>query len=194
MIATDGYSDELWPGLRRSVVPVYSSIVASAPLPDAVRDRVLPQGEVVYESGQVTTYYRVDAAGRLLIGGRGVQRAVRSADDHRHLSDYAIRLWPALRGIDWTHVWNGQFALTPDFYPRYHAPAPGVHIALGYSGRGVALATRFGAALAKQVSGDDPHALPLTPTPIPHLPMHRFWRLGVLAGVSWGRLRDRLGR
>ncbi len=194
VIATDGYSDELWPGLRRSVVPVYSSIVASAPLPDAVRDRVLPQGEVVYESGQVTTYYRVDAAGRLLIGGRGVQRAVRSADDHRHLSDYAIRLWPALRGIDWTHVWNGQFALTPDFYPRYHAPAPGVHIALGYSGRGVALATRFGAALAKQVSGDDPHALPLTPTPIPHLPMHRFWRLGVLAGVSWGRLRDRLGR
>ena len=194
VIATDGYSDALWPGLRTSMVPVYSSIVASAPLPAALRSQVLAQGEVVYESGQVTTYYRVDAAGRLLMGGRGVQRDVRNEADHRHLSDYAVRLWPKLRGIDWTHVWNGQFALTPDFYPRYHAPAPGVHIALGYSGRGVALATRFGAALAQQVSGDDPHALPLPTTPIPQLPLHRFWRVGVVAGVAWGRLRDRVGR
>jgi glycine/D-amino acid oxidase-like deaminating enzyme len=194
VIATDGYSDELWPGLRTSFVPVYSSIVASAPLPQALRERVLAQGEVVYEAGRVTTYYRVDAAGRLLIGGRGVQRDVRGVADHRHLSDYALRLWPALRGIDWPHVWNGQFALTPDFYPRYHVPAPGVHIALGYSGRGVALATRFGAALAATVAGDDLHAVPLPVTPIPRLPMHRFWKLGVMAGVAWGRLQDRLGR
>jgi hypothetical protein len=31
-------------------------------------------------------------------------------------------------------------------------------------------------------------------TPIPRLPMHRFWKLGVMAGVAWGRLQDRLGR
>ena len=32
VLATDGYSDELWPGLRTSIVPLYSSIIASEPL------------------------------------------------------------------------------------------------------------------------------------------------------------------
>ena len=137
VLATDGYADELYPGLRRSFVPVYSAIVASAPLPDALRARVLARGEVVYEAGHVTTYYRVDAQGRLLMGGRGVQRALRGEADHAHLRQYAQRLWPELRDVPWTHAWNGQFALTPDFYPRLHAPAPGLLIALGYSGRGV---------------------------------------------------------
>ena len=33
VLATDGYSDELWPGLRTSIVPLYSSIIASEPCP-----------------------------------------------------------------------------------------------------------------------------------------------------------------
>jgi hypothetical protein len=191
VIATDGYSDRIWPGLHRSIVPVYSSIVASAPLPAHLRARILPKGEVVYESGHVTTYYRVDADGRLLMGGRGVQRTLRTPADHRHLRDYALRLWPELAGIDWPYAWNGQFALTPDFYPRLHTPAPGIFILLGYSGRGVALGTRLGAALAQALCGDGLETLPLPPSPIPHIPLHRFWPLGIYLGVALGRLKDR---
>lgn len=194
VLATDGYSDGLWPGLRGSMIPVYSSMVASAPLDAATRARVLAAGEVVYESGNVPTYYRIDRDGRLLIGGRGVQRPLRRARDQRHLLARVAQLWPALTGWTFTHAWNGQFALTPDFYPRIHAPAPGVRVALGYSGRGVALATRLGAALAEAVATDDPRALPLPVTPIPRVPLHRFWPLGVYAGVALGRLRDRFGR
>ncbi len=193
VIATDGYSDHIWPGLRRSFVPVYSSIAATVPLPEALRQRILASGEVVYESGHVTTYYRIDAVGRLLMGGRGVQRPVRSLMDHRHLTDYAARLWPELSQVAWPYAWNGQFALTPDFYPRLHEPAPGLLIALGYSGRGVALATRFGAALAAAVGGDGASALPLPITPIRPIPLHRFWRTGVYLGVAIGRLRDHMG-
>jgi glycine/D-amino acid oxidase-like deaminating enzyme len=193
LIATDGYSDRLWPGLQRSFVPVYSSMVASAPLPDAARARILAGGDVVYESGHVTTYYRVDAQGRLLIGGRGVQRSVRHLNDQRHLTDHVRMLWPDLAAVEWTHAWNGQFALTPNFYPRVHAPESGVLIALGYSGRGVAMATRLGAALAEAVAKDDLSGLPLPTTAVPHIPMHRFWRVGVRLGVALGRLRDRFG-
>ena len=194
VLATDGYSDALWPGLRRSIIPVYSSIAASAPLPPALRARLLPGGAVVYESGHVPTYYRVDASGRLLIGGRGVQRPLRTHADVRHLTDYAARWWPELRGIAWPQSWNGQFALTPDFYPRVHAPAPGIWVALGYSGRGVALATRLGAALAESVSGAGRDALPWPVTAIPRIPLHRFWPVGVALGVALGRVRDRFGR
>ncbi len=36
----------------------------------------MPSRAVLYESGAITVYYRVDAGGRLLIGGRGPQHEV----------------------------------------------------------------------------------------------------------------------
>jgi glycine/D-amino acid oxidase-like deaminating enzyme len=190
VLATDGYSDGLWPGLRTSIVPLYSSMIASEPLPAALAAAILPGGGVVYETGEVTTYYRIDRDRRLLMGGRGVQRDRTQRADYGHLVRFALRLWPALDGVSWTHWWNGQFALTPDFYPRLHMPERNLLIALGYSGRGVALATAMGAQLAAACSGDDPATLALPPTPVPHIPFHRLWRVAVTARVAYGRLLD----
>ena len=194
ILATDGYSEDLWPGLRTSVVPIYSSIIATAPLPSPAGDVVLPDGHVLYEAGNITVYYRRDAHGRLLMGGRGRQSNDPGRAHYEHLVRYARRLWPALATVEWTHWWNGQFALTPDFYPRFHAPAPQLYIGLGYSGRGVALGVAMGAQLAAAAAGDALETLALPVTPVPHLRFHRFWRVGVAAGVTYGRIRDRLGR
>jgi glycine/D-amino acid oxidase-like deaminating enzyme len=193
VLTTDGYSDDLWPGLRTSIVPVYSSIIASEPLPAALRASILPSGGVVYESGEVTTYYRLDRDGRLLMGGRGAQRRLTERADYEHLRRYALRLWPSLTGIQWTHWWNGQFALTPDFYPRLHAPARNLLIGLGYSGRGVALGAAVGAQLAAAAAGADLETLALPATPVPHIPLHALWRVGVTARVAYARLLDVLG-
>ncbi len=194
VLATDGYSDNLWPGLRTSIVPIYSSIIATTPLPSPLCDALLAGGCVVYEAGNITVYYRRDADGRLLMGGRGRQHSDAARAHYGHLVRYAERLWPALAAVEWTHWWNGQFALTPDFYPRFHAPAPGLFIGLGYSGRGVAFGTAMGAQLAAAAAGEPLESLALPVTPVPRLRFHRFWRIGVAAGVSYGRIRDRLGR
>jgi len=193
VVATDGYSDDLLPGLRRSVVPIFSAIIASAPLPANLATSVLPGGQVVYESGNITAYYRRDAANRLLMGGRGPQHAAVNRADYRHLEDYARRLWPALEGLEWTHWWNGQFAVTPDFYPRFHRPDEGLYVLLGYSGRGLALSSALGRELAAVVAGGSPDDFPLPLTPVRPLSLHRFWRLGVATRVLYGRLLDRLG-
>jgi glycine/D-amino acid oxidase-like deaminating enzyme len=193
VLATDGYSDALWPGLARSIVPIYSAIVATEPLPAAIAGSILPTGGVVYESGNITVYYRRDRANRLLMGGRGCQREIRSPADFAHLRQYAARLWPMLSDARWTHGWNGQFALTPDFYPRLHAPAPNLLVALGYSGRGVAMATSMGRELADAATGTPLAELSLPLTPITPIRMHRFWKVGVEARIALGRLQDRLG-
>lgn len=193
LLTTDGYTDDLWPGLRTSIVPVYSSIIASQPLPASLRAAILPGGGVVYESGEVTTYYRLDRDGRLLMGGRGVQRRLTGRADYEHLRRYALRLWPSLDGIEWTHWWNGQFALTPDFYPRLHAPARNLLIGLGYSGRGVALGAAVGAQLAAAAAGADLETLALPATPVPHIPFHALWRAGVTTRVAYARLLEALG-
>src|SRR4051812_46240973 len=123
LIATNAFADDLWPSLRRTIVPVFSSIAATAPLPDHVVRAVMPTRSVLYESGHVTVYYRVDQKNRLLMGGRGPMRWISRASDIIYLTRYAERLWPALRGATWTHGWNSRLAITADQYPHLHEPA-----------------------------------------------------------------------
>jgi glycine/D-amino acid oxidase-like deaminating enzyme len=101
-------------------------------------------------------------------------------------------LWPALSAVQWTHQWNGQFALTPNLYPRFHVPAPNVFIGLGYSGRGVALGAAVGAELAAAACGEPVETLALPISRIEPIPLHACWKIGVTARVVYGRLRDRL--
>jgi glycine/D-amino acid oxidase-like deaminating enzyme len=144
---------------------------------------------VLYESGAITVYYRVDTGGRLLIGGRGPMRDIDSPAAIRYLTQYAAALWPALEGIAWTHAWGGRLAMTRDSYPHVHEPARGVLICLGYNGRGVALATAMGRALAQRiVRPGESFDMPLTS--LEPIPMHALWPLAVKAAILRGRISD----
>jgi glycine/D-amino acid oxidase-like deaminating enzyme len=192
LIATNGYSDDLWPELRRSIVPVFSSIAATAPLPEAIARDILPGGQVLWESGTVTVYYRLDSARRLLIGGRGPMREIEAPADIHFILRYARRLWPALASASWSHAWGGQLAITADHIPHVHAPAPGIWICLGYNGRGVALASALGAQLAQKIA--DPRTpLDMPVTGIRPFAFHALWPLGVMTAVTYGRIRDYFG-
>ncbi len=191
VLGTNGYTDKLWPGLQQSLVPVFSSIAATEPLPEAVVREILPHRCSVYESGRVTVYYRVDQQNRLLMGGRGPQREISSTAPITYLMRYAEKLWPQLRGHQWTHGWNGQLAMTQDHYPHVHSPAPGLFICLGYNGRGVALSTAMGRMLARHLGAGE--ALDMPVSNITPVPFHPFWRLGVTAVMVQGRVLDRLG-
>jgi glycine/D-amino acid oxidase-like deaminating enzyme len=187
VLATNGYTDGLWPGLRRSIVPVYSAIVASEPLPRA------PMQSVLYETGRVTVYYRFDRANRLLMGGRSLQRDINEPRELRYLIDYASRLWPEVRGAHWTHAWSGQLAITPDHYPHVHEPDPSVLVCLGYNGRGVAMSTAMGPQLARRVIGGRSAEIDMPITAMKEMPFHALWRSAVTARVVYGRIRDWLG-
>jgi glycine/D-amino acid oxidase-like deaminating enzyme len=193
VIGTNGYSDDLWPKLRRSVVPLYSGITATEKLPDSVAATIMPGGGVLYELGHITVYYRLDVEGRLLMGGRSASRDLAGPQSFGFLQDYARRLWPALKGVRWTHGWNGQLAMTPDHYPHLHEPEPDVLIALGYNGRGVAMATAMGGIIARRIAGEAPDSLDMPVTAIMPMRLHAFWPLAVQGTIAWGRLRDRLG-
>ncbi len=193
ILATNGYSDDLWPGLRRSIVPVYSAIVASEPLPEALVRSITPTRSVLYEMGEVTVYYRIDRQGRLLMGGRSVQRDVGGPGDLRYLIDYAVRLWPGLRDARWTHGWSGQVAVTTDHYPHVHEPADSVLVCLGYNGRGVAMSSAMGPELARRTLGGQAARIDMPVTGIREIPLHGLWKQAVQARVAYGRIRDFLG-
>jgi glycine/D-amino acid oxidase-like deaminating enzyme len=189
VLATNGYTGDLWPGLRRSIVPVYSAIVASEPVPDDV----MPTRSSLYEMGNVTVYYRKDRDNRILMGGRSAQRDVSRPEELQSLIDYAVRLWPKLRGVRWTHAWSGQLAITTDHYPHVHEPEETVLVCLGYNGRGVAMSTAMGVELARRAVGGRDAEIAMPITGIGQIPLHGLWKPAVEARVMYGRVRDLLG-
>lgn len=193
LLATNGFTDDLWPGLRRTVVPVFSSIACTAPLPDRIAAEIMPARSVLYESGHITVYYRIDEHNRLLMGGRGPMRWISQPSDVAYLVRYAERLWPQLKGVTWTHGWNSRLAMTADHYPHVHEPADNLLISLGCNGRGVALSTAMGAQLARRLAGGKGAQIDMPVTSIEPIPLHALWPLAVTSVVVTGRLRDRLG-
>jgi len=193
LIATNGFTDDLWPDLRRTIVPVFSSIAATEPLPEEVARKIMPTRSVLYESGHITVYYRVDASNRLLMGGRGPMQWIKDPAPVSYLMRYAERLWPGIRGVRWTHGWNSRLAMTPDHYPHVHEPGAGALVYLGCNGRGVALATAMGEQLAKRLIGGEKAEIDMPITGLKPIRFHALWPVAVKSMVLTGRIRDRLG-
>jgi glycine/D-amino acid oxidase-like deaminating enzyme len=192
VLATNGYTDDLWPNLRRTIVPLFGAIAATAALPDAIAGGVMPSRAALYENGTVTVYYRVDTGQRLLIGGRGPMREISAATAIPHLLAYARALWPALAQAEWSHAWGGRLAMTPDHYLHVHEPADGVLICVGYNGRGVAMGAAMGAQLARRLM-DRSAEFDMPITGLKGIRLHALWPLAVSAAVAHGRLTDFLG-
>ena len=190
IIGTNAYTDDVWPKLRRSIVPVYSAIIATEPLRDDIACRVMPSGSVLYENSSIPVYYRLDAQNRLLMGGRSPLRDVDQVSEMTWMQRYSERLFPALKGIRWTHCWNGRVAVTADAYPHFHEPAENVLLCLGYNGRGVAMSTAMGDEIARRITGTPVAELSMPVTTLTEIPFHGFWKLAAHARIAYGRIKD----
>ena len=190
ILATNAYTDDLWPGLRRTVLPVQSYQVATQPLAEDVRRQVLPGGQVVSDLRRILFYFRLDPEGRLLMGGRGPLDDRGDPALFARLETVARRFFPQIGAPRWEHRWSGRVALTADHLPHLHEPRPDLLIGLGYNGRGVAMATVMGKLLADRALGASPAELGWPVTPIEPIRLHA-WRLPVMAlVVRWKRFQD----
>jgi glycine/D-amino acid oxidase-like deaminating enzyme len=190
VLCTNGYTGPLWPGLAKTVIAANSFQVATVPLSDNLRRSILPEGQVSSDTRKLLLYFRLDHTGRLLMGGRGPFREPRSQSDWAHLERIIGKLFPQLNGIAFDHRWCGRVAITRDYLPHLHEPAPGLLIDLGCQGRGVGLQSALGRAMAAYIATGDADNLPLPLTPITPLPLHALHRLYVSAIIAWYRVSD----
>jgi len=191
IIATNGYTGNLWPNLKQSVIAANSFIVATKPLPAALGESILAGREVVSDSRRLLLYYRRDAEGRLLMGGRGPFIDPQGAQDFAHLERSLTLLFPQLAGINYEYRWAGRVAITRDFLPHVHEPAAGLSIALGYNGRGIAMASTMGRYLAQRLCGDNSEPFPFPISTIQPIPLHRLQRFYIAAGVAYYSILDK---
>ena len=154
-----------WPELTSEIVRMPYFNLATAPLPAALRDTILPGREGAWDTRRVLSSFRFDAAGRLVFGSigalRGTGRAVHGGWGRRALA----KLFPQLGHVAFEHAWYGWIGTTADALPRLHRLARNVVSVSGYNGRGIGPGTVFGRELARLVSGEaasDELSLPLT--------------------------------
>jgi glycine/D-amino acid oxidase-like deaminating enzyme len=169
--ATEGYTATL-AGLRRAMLPIYSMMVATAPLPDAMWQALgLHHRETFGDDRRMVIYGQRTMDGRLAFGGRaGYRFGSRRTDDIRFDSRDVQRvtrllreLFPQLSGYPITHAWGGVLGV-----PRHWRPCVtfdrdcGLGWAGGYVGEGVAASNLAARTLADLVLEQ---ATPLTELP-----------------------------
>ncbi|GAB4261212.1 MAG: FAD-dependent oxidoreductase [Thermoleophilia bacterium] len=155
--ATESFTVEL-PGHRRDLVPIYSLMIATEPLPDSAWRRVGWQGHETWSDGRhLLIYVCRTADGRIAIGGRGAPYHFGSRLHPEYDQDPAVaaalqqtlhELLPATRRAAVTHHWGGPVALPRDWFSSVGFDrSTGVAWAGGYVGDGVSTANLAGRTL-----------------------------------------------
>ncbi len=198
IVATNGYSDELVPGMARSLLPVNSFQIATEPLPDEVASAILPGEQTAYDSRRLIVYFRKSPDNRFIYGGRASFSSARDpgvdAPDYAAIHRAMVQTFPQLADAKIAHRWTGLVCVTTDFLPHYHRPAEGLHAAVGFNGRGVALSIHTGAWLAGQVLDRPLSDVGMPCSEIRPIPLHRFRAPLLNLAMRSQQMLDWLGR
>jgi glycine/D-amino acid oxidase-like deaminating enzyme len=195
VVATNGYTGDLTPRLKRRVVPVASHIIATEELPMPATE-LIPELRSIADTKRVLTYYRPSPDGRhLIFGGRARFTAAPPEVSAPVLYQYMIDRFPQLEGVRITHVWTGNVAFALDYMPHMGMDQ-GLHYLLACNGNGVAMMTYLGTQTAKKIAGGS--NAPVNPLDGRDFPEHALyngdpsWFLPMIG--AWYRTRDWLDR
>ena len=165
VVALEGYGATL-AQTRRRVLPLYSLMIATEPLPDAVwRDIGLDHGQTFADYRHLLIYGQRTADNRFAFGGRGARyhwgSAIRSGYDHvpavfEHLRLALAELFPHAADAAITHTWGGPLGVPRDWHATASFDAAtGIAHAGGYVGDGLSTTNLAGRTLADLLSGHD---------------------------------------
>jgi glycine/D-amino acid oxidase-like deaminating enzyme len=208
--ATEGYTRTL-EGHDRAIVPVYSLMIATEPLPDAFWESTgLADRQTFADHRHLVIYGQRTEDGRMAFGGRGAPyhfnsdirpEYERDGGVHAALRTTLVELFPALAGAAVTHTWGGPLGIARDWFSSVGLdPTTRLAWAGGYVGDGLSTTNLAGRTLRDLVLGE--------PTDLTSLPWvnHRsrrwepepFRYVGINAGLrlagSADRAEDRRGR
>jgi glycine/D-amino acid oxidase-like deaminating enzyme len=193
IVATNGYTGELTPWLRRRVIPIGSYIIATEPLPPGIVARLMPKDRVISDTRKVVYYYRASPdRTRILFGGR----VSASEQDPRitgpRLHTEMVRIFPELANTRISHSWAGFVAYTFDEL-MHVGEHEGVHYAMGYCGSGVAMAGYLGMRVGQQVLGLPAGTTGLNEVGFSTRPLYRGDPWFLAPTVAYYRWRDTIG-
>lgn len=165
VLATEGYGATLR-ATKRRVLPLYSLMIATEPLDDAVWDEVgIAHGHTFTDYRHLLIYGQRTADNRFAFGGRGARyhwgSAIRPEYDRvpavfTHLRATLGEMFPAIGNVGVSHTWGGPLGVPRDWHSTASFdPATGIATAGGYVGDGLSTTNLAGRTLADLITGTD---------------------------------------
>jgi glycine/D-amino acid oxidase-like deaminating enzyme len=165
VVATEGYT-ATFPATHRRILPLYSLMIATEPLPAAFWDEIgIAHGQTFTDYRHLLIYGQRTADDRFAFGGRGARyhwgSAIRTGYDRvprvfEHLRRTLVDLFPAAAGAAVTHSWGGPLGVPRDWHASVtYDPATRIGRAGGYVGDGLSTTNLAGRTLADLLTGAD---------------------------------------
>lgn len=200
---TEAFSSQMR-GSRREVIPVYSLMIATDPIPDRIWSEIGWEGfETFADERHLVIYAQRTADGRIAFGGRGAPYHFGSSIDPAHdadegfasvLRETLVELFPQLKEIEIAAHWGGPVAIPRDMFASVQFDRFTRHgSAGGYVGDGVTTTNLAGRTLAALVldRSDDLLSLPWVNHHSPRWEPEPLRWLGVNAVLSLNAAADR---
>lgn len=160
ILCTNGRSGGPYPALERSIVPMTIWQCATRPIPEAARGHLFKHGECLSDMRANLFTYRFDRDWRLITGmvdAWGLTPQVAAWLMARRLRKHL--LLPDVPEVEF--VWSGVASVTRTRLPQLSVFDDGVIAPVACNGRGIALATVIGEAIARYVASERASDLPL---------------------------------
>jgi glycine/D-amino acid oxidase-like deaminating enzyme len=203
VLATEGFGSQ-FPGRKRTIVPLYSLMIATEPLSEAMWDEIgLANRETFSDFRNLIIYGQKTVDGRFAFGGRGAPyhfgSTIKPEYDtpdgvHTELVRVLLDLFPQLASTEITHRWGGALGVSRDWRPSVTVDrGHGFAVAGGYVGDGVATAQLSGRTLAELIAGVETERtdLPWVNHEWPKWEPEPLRWFGINAGLAMAKQADR---
>lgn len=192
VLATNALTGDIWPGLKRTLIPFKVFQAATEPLSDDIRSQILVGNPAVSDMRNDLRYFHYDCDNRLVSGGTHTLWFDEADRGFAKVSRMLKKAFPAFGSEPrMVEYWHGTFAVVPDRRPRLYRLAPGLVFGGVYSGRGVALSLSLGQEIGRWAAGrrtDD--QMPLPVTAMKQVPFHGLAVQMANRMHPWHRMKD----
>ncbi|MGY2258982.1 NAD(P)/FAD-dependent oxidoreductase [Pseudomonas sp. SDO55104_S430] len=200
--ATEAFTSQQ-PGHSRFVIPLYSLVLATEPLPEDLRRKLNLHHRLAFnDMRHLRVYGQVTAEGRLVFGGRGApyQWGSKISEDsdlvdnvHSKIHKTMLEFFPDLADARITHRWGGALGVSRDWCPTVSIDRKNrIAWAGNYVGDGVATSNLAGRILRNLIleQDDDINSLPIVNHRSPSWEPEPLRWLGVNSGLAAASLSD----
>ena len=194
IIATNGYTGNITPELKRRVVPLGSYIIATEELAPDLAKSLIPNNRSMADTRRVLTYFRLSPDGkRMIFGGRARFGFMDPTETAPLLYRFMTDRFPQLKGTRISHAWTGNVAFAIDEMPHM-GKRDGLHFALCCNGSGIAMMSYLGRETARKAAGLSNRQIAFDTPDFPTLPFYSGnpWFLPFVG--TWFRTADWLDR
>jgi gamma-glutamylputrescine oxidase len=177
VLAGSVHMTELVPQFAETLLPVFTSVVVTAPLGEARHEAIGFPGAVSDQAGFAGHHHRV-VDGRLIWSGRSTVRLGKPQWEAAALIRRIRRTYPALRNVTPEQAWIGVTGHTVHGMPQIGEITPGLWLLGGFGSHGLAATAMAGEMLARAIVGNDQAWRMFSPFAL-------VWAGGALGRAAW---------